>query len=94
MSPSPDFAAMLTVITAQADLAVTADQTTARVAVATCAGSMHSASVSHAAAGAAGTGISIAGAVTDGCIGMAERQLVPGDIEGAAAWSKIAAEHD
>lgn len=93
MSPSPDFAAMLTVITARAGLAA-AKQATTRVAVATCAGSMHSAAVSHVAAGPAGTGISIAGAVTDGYIGMAERQLVRGDIEGAAAWSRIAAEHD
>jgi len=94
VSRSPDFAAMLAAITDRAELAVASKRARASLATATWPGNIQIVPADCSAAEEASTDISIANAVTDACIGMADRRLMCGDTTDAEVWREIAAEGD
>ncbi len=97
MNRPPDFAAMLDAITGRAGTPVTepaADAAAAAAASIQVDGSAGANGVASATVVARGAAAGIAAAAAAACVGVADRRLVRGDIEGAMLWNELAAEHD
>jgi hypothetical protein len=95
MTMPPDFAAMLDSITEQAGTPVaepTADTAAAATASISAGGSATTNGVVSVIATDAAS--SVAAAAATACMGMADRRLVRGDIEGATQWCELADDHD
>ncbi len=93
MSTGPDFAAMLAEITAQSappDARVTGSAAPGPFSIREAYGEARAGEV----ATASDISADIAAAVAAGCLGMADRRLLRGDIRGAELWSDLATCHD